>query len=96
MEGFGLPGLEAMGHGTPVVSSDMGSLPEVYGDAAHYFDPSDTTDMARVIDEVIENEQLRHELIAKGHEQFKKYSWLRTAKQTHQIYLDALADTEYS
>lgn len=96
MEGFGLPGLEAMGHGTPVVSSDMGSLPEVYGEAAHYFDPADTTDMARAIDEVIDDKTLSKKLIKDGYEQFKKYSWLRTAKQTHQIYLDALADPEDS
>lgn len=92
MEGFGFPGLEAMGHGTPVVSSDATCLPEVYGDAAHYFDPTDTTAMARAIDEVIDDKTLRHALIKKGHEQFKKYSWTKTAKQTHQIYLDALSE----
>src|SRR5690606_7916124 len=47
MEGFGLPGLEAMTYGTPVVSSNATSLPEVYGDAAHYFDPEDIDDMAQ-------------------------------------------------
>ncbi len=94
MEGFGLPGLEAMGHGTPVVSSDATCLPEIYGDAAHYFDPNDTTDMARAIDEVIDNETLRTDLIKKGHTQFKKYSWHKTAEQTHQIYLDVLKEAE--
>ncbi len=92
MEGFGFPGLEAMGHGTPVVSSNTTSLPEIYGDAAHYFDPTDTTDMARAIDEVIDNELLRRTLIEEGHTQFKKYSWHKTAEQTHQIYSDALAE----
>lgn len=92
MEGFGLPGLEAMGHGAPVVSSNVTSLPEVYDEAAHYFDPADTTDMARAIDEVIDSDTLRKELIKKGHKQFKKYSWEDTAKQTHQIYLDTLAE----
>ncbi len=90
MEGFGLPGLEAMGHGTPVVSSDATCLPEVYGDAAHYFDPNDTTDVARAIDEVLESETFRHELVKKGHKQFKKYSWQKTAEQTLKIYLEAL------
>ncbi|TAL15321.1 glycosyltransferase family 1 protein [Patescibacteria group bacterium] len=90
MEGFGLPGLEAMGHGTPVVSSSATCLPEIYGDAAHYFNPNDTTDMARAIDEVLDNHILRTELVKVGHAQFKKYSWHDTAKQTHQIYLDAL------
>lgn len=92
MEGFGLPGLEAMGHGTPVISSTSTCLPEVYGDAAHYFDPNDTTDIARAVDEVIENKMLRNALIEEGHKQFKKYSWHKTAKQTHQIYIDALAE----
>ncbi len=90
MEGFGLPGLEAMGHGTPVVSSSASCLPEVYGEAAHYFDPNDTTDMARAIDEVIDSEPLREELTKAGRKQFKKYTWLETAKQTHQIYTEAL------
>jgi glycosyltransferase involved in cell wall biosynthesis len=94
MEGFGFPGLEAMGHGAPVVSSNATCLPEIYGDAAHYFDPNDTTDMARAIDEVIDNELLRKELIKEGHVRFKTYSWLETAKQTQQIYLDALAEPE--
>ncbi len=93
MEGFGFPGLEAMGNGAPVISSNATCLPEVYEDAAHYFDPNDTTDVARAIDEVIDNETLRNELIKKGHIQFRKYSWLDTANQTHQIYLDALTET---
>lgn len=90
MEGFGLPGLEAMGHGAPVISSNATCLPEVYGEAAHYFDPNDTTDMARAIDEVLDDDTLRAGLIKKGHKQFKKYSWQKTAEQTHKIYLEAL------
>jgi len=90
MEGFGLPGLEAMNHGAAVISSNATCLPEIYGDAAHYFDPYDTTDIARAIDEVIDNKKLRKDLIKKGHERIKLYSWQRTAKQTHDIYLNAL------
>jgi glycosyltransferase involved in cell wall biosynthesis len=90
MEGFGLPGLEAMGYGAPVVSSNATCLPEIYGDAAHYFDPYDTDDMARAIDEVLTDEKLRNSLIQKGYNQIKKYSWRRMAEQTHQIYIDAL------
>lgn len=89
-EGFGLPGLEAMGYGAPVVSSDATCLPEVYGNAAMYFNPRDTDDMARAIDEVISNEKLRAKLVAKGHRQLEKYSWKQTATQTHSVYIDAL------
>lgn len=90
MEGFGLPGLEAMGHGTPVVSSNATCLPEVYGDAAWYFDPTSTDDMVRAIREVLGNEKLQKTLAAKGYKQIKKYSWKRMAEQTHAIYMKVL------
>ncbi len=90
MEGFGLPGLEAMAVGTPVVSSNATCLPEIYGDAAEYFDPKDTNDIANAIEQVINDQELRARLITAGHKQVKKYSWLRTAEQTHQAYIDAL------
>ena len=86
MEGFGLPGLEAMGHNTPVVSSDATCLPEVYGKAAHYFSPTDTSDIARAIDDVISNPSLQEKLIKLGQKQLKKYSWNKMAKETHAIY----------
>ena len=92
MEGFGLPGLEAMGYGAPVVSSNATCLPEVYGEAAHYFDPQDTSDMARAINDVLTNETLRKELIDKGYRQLEKYSWQKMAQQTHAIYMQALSD----
>ena len=90
MEGFGLPGLEAMGYGAPVVSSNATCLPEVYGDAAHYFNPLDSCDIARAIDEVLIDKKLSKELISKGYDQLKKYSWLRMAKQTHRVYVNVL------
>ncbi|HEU4715999.1 MAG TPA: glycosyltransferase family 1 protein [Candidatus Saccharimonadales bacterium] len=90
MEGFGLPALEAMGYGAPVASSSATCLPEVYGDAAHYFDPLDIDDMARAIDDIITNDDLRTSLIEKGYAQNKKYSWKRMAEQTHAIYMNAL------
>lgn len=90
MEGFGLPGLEAMAAGTPVISSNATCLPEVYGGAAEYFNPYDIDDMAATIRWVISDEALRKKLIAAGSKQFKKYSWRRTAEHTHQVYLDAL------
>lgn len=85
-EGFGLPGLEAMLHGAPVVSSSATCLPEVYGDAAHYFNPYDVDDMAKTIDEVISSPELRAELIKKGYAQAKKFSWKRMAQQTLEVY----------
>lgn len=85
-EGFGLPGLEAMAHGCPVASSDATCLPEVYGDAAHYFDPESVEDMAQKIDEVLTKPNLRESLIKKGHDQTKKYSWKRMTEQTLDIF----------
>ncbi len=91
-EGFGLPGLEAMVHGAPVVSSNATCLPEVYGDAAHYFDPVDIDDMAQRIAEVLDNQDLRKKLIYLGHEQAKKYSWQRMAEQTLAVYKQVLGE----
>ena len=91
-EGFGLPAIEAMVHGAPVVSSDATCLPEIYGDAALYFDPLDTTDMANKIEELLENKKLAKDLIEKGYKQAAKYSWERMAKQTLIVYEKALKD----
>ncbi len=93
MEGFGLPGLEAMGYGAPVASSVATCLPEIYGDAAHYFNPLDVTDMANKIDELISDTKLRESLIKKGYKQLKKYSWKRMAQQTHQVYMNTLKES---
>lgn len=89
-EGFGLPGVEAMLHRAPVVSSNATCLPEVYGDGAWYFDPLDVHDIARCINEVLSNTQLRNQLILRGREQAKKYSWQKMAEQTLAIYEKAL------
>ncbi len=89
-EGFGLPGLEAMVHGCPVVSSDATCLPEVYGDAAVYFDPNNVQEMADRITLVLEDEALRSKLIALGSAQAAQYSWRRMAEQTLEVYNKAL------
>lgn len=89
-EGFGLPGLEAMQHGAPVVSSNATCLPEVYGDAAHYFDPLSVQAIADAINEVITDQDLRTRLIAAGHAQAASYSWQRMAEQTLAVYQTAL------
>lgn len=91
-EGFGLPGLEAMVHGAPVVSSNTTCLPEIYGDAAVYFDPSNTFEMASKISSVLSSAGRRAELIRKGRAQAAKYSWQKTAKQTLEIYKKALGE----
>ncbi len=89
-EGFGLPGLEAMVHGAPVVSSDATCLPEIYGDAASYFNPLDISDMYEKINKVINDQEFRERLIKKGYIQSKKYSWEKMARETLDIYKMAL------
>lgn len=89
-EGFGLPALEAMGAGAPVVSSNATCLPEVYGDAAIYFDPLNVPEMAQKIDQVIRSRQLQKELRTKGFKQNALYSWERMAQQTYMLYKQAL------
>lgn len=89
-EGFGLPPLEAMRHGAPVVSSNATCLPEVSGDAALYFDPLDVDDMAAKIKTMLSDESLRQEHIVRGHAQAARYSWHRMAEQTLDVYHRAL------
>jgi glycosyltransferase involved in cell wall biosynthesis len=86
MEGFGLPGIEAMMMGAPVVSSNATCLPEVYGDAATYFNPLDVDDMSRKIETVLSDKEFRASLIKKGYAQANKYSWKQTATLTHRVY----------
>lgn len=90
MEGFGLPGLEAMLHGAPVISSDATCLPEVYGDAAMYFDAHNPTQMAAAIEAVVTDKKLADTLRSKGFEQADKFSWRRMAEQTLEVYERAL------
>jgi len=91
-EGFGLPGLEAMAHGAPVVSSNATCLPEVYGEAAHYFDPLDVDNMTAAIGKVITNEEFRKKLVGNGKKQAGKYSWQKTAEQTLAVYKEVLSE----
>lgn len=86
VEGFGLPGLEAMSYGLPVAASNSSCLPEIYGQAAVYFDPKNLEDMAEKIEKVLFDENLRQELIIMGFEQIKKYSWRKCAEQTLAVY----------
>jgi len=85
-EGFGLPPLEAMACGLPVVASNRGAIPEVLGDAAFYVNPEDEQDIARGMKLVLENAELKQSLVDKGLEQVRKYSWEKTARQVLQLY----------
>jgi glycosyltransferase involved in cell wall biosynthesis len=84
-EGFGLPILEAMQYGCPVITSNVSSLPEAGGDAALYFDPLNIEDMAQKIKMVLTDTNLREEMIKKGYNQIKKFSWEKTAKETLEV-----------
>jgi glycosyltransferase involved in cell wall biosynthesis len=85
-EGFGLIGLEAMACGTPVVSSNTTSLPEILGQAAVYFNPENCEEMAEKIKLVLNDEKLYNELREKGFQQIEKYSWEKMGKETLEIY----------
>jgi glycosyltransferase involved in cell wall biosynthesis len=85
-EGFGLPPLEAMASGTPVVTSNVSSLPEVVGNAAVMVNPENVFDIARGMREVLVDESLRAELIRKGYQQARRFNWSQTARQVLEIY----------
>jgi glycosyltransferase involved in cell wall biosynthesis len=87
-EGFGLPPLEAMAAGTPVVTSQVSSLPEVVGDAAILVNPENVFDIARGIKEVLVDLELRQQLICRGREHAARYSWAQTARDVLAIYRD--------
>lgn len=85
-EGFGLPPLEAMAHGCPVISSNRASMPEILGSAATYFNPDSKEEMIEKIEQILNNSEERERLIALGYEQVKKYSWWECALATSKIY----------
>jgi len=91
-EGFGLPPLEAMACGAPVVASNVSSLPEVVGDAAILVNPENVFDIARGIREALLDSQLRGDLIRRGRAQASRFSWERTARQVLEIYEEAPAE----
>ena len=89
-EGFGFTVLEAMACGTPVVCARETSLPEVAGDAALYADPRNPEEFARALHDVFTNASLRDLLIARGRKNLLRFSWANTAKQTLDVYQEAL------
>lgn len=91
-EGFGLPGVEAMAAGAPLIASNATCLPEIYAEGAIYFNPTNTNEMAEVIAQVLDNPQLRQQLISRGQRRAQDFSWQTMAKQTLQIYQQTLSN----
>jgi glycosyltransferase involved in cell wall biosynthesis len=85
-EGFGLPPLEAMAAGTPVITSNVSSLPEVVGDAALLIDPLDPGAIASAMARVINEPELRANLVARGRERVKAFSWERSVARIREVY----------
>jgi len=86
IEGFGLIAIEAQACGTPVISTNTSSMPEVLGDSALFFDPEDTEQMAEQIHKIIFDQNLKSQIISKGLENAKRFNWENCAKQTLEIY----------
>lgn len=93
-EGFGLPVIEAMACGTPVVTSNVSSLPEVAGDAAVLVDPYNVDDIANAIYNVINDNELRESLIDKGLKRAKEFSWEKAAKETLEVFEEVYNETK--
>jgi glycosyltransferase involved in cell wall biosynthesis len=89
-EGFSLTPMEAQVNGLPCVISSIPSHQEIYGDSVYFFDPEDVDDMLSKINDVIENEALRKELVKKGYENAKKFSWEETARITLEVFKEYL------
>jgi len=81
-EGFGIPLIQAMACATPVAASRAGSIPEVAGDAALYFDPESKSDMAEKMAQIVTDDNLRNELVKKGLDRVKNFSWEKCTKET--------------
>ena len=90
-EGFGLPPLEAMASGTPVITSNVSSLPEVVGDAALLLDPMNAGAIADAMARVLGDADLRAELVRRGYERVKVFSWARSVRRIHEVYAEVLA-----
>jgi len=89
IEWFGLPVIEAMACGVPVIASNTGAIPEIAGEAAIYFDPTSTEEIANSIYKVLKDEKLRKYLVKMGFEKIKKFSWKTTAQKTLSVYKEA-------
>ncbi len=85
-EGFGLPILEAMAYGVPVLSSNRSALPEVCGDAALTVDPLSVDEIASSLNTLVTDEHLRDSLREKGHTRAAEFSWENCARETYRVY----------
>ena len=85
-EGFGLPVLEAMASGKPVITSNISSLPEIAGDAAKLIDPYDIEGISRALEQLLDDEEYRRMLAEKGRERAKRFSWEKCARETLEVY----------
>src|SRR5579862_938620 len=92
-EGFGLPPLEAMAHGTPVVTSNTTSLPEVVGNAAVLVNPENLFEIMRALHRVLLDQPLRDKLKQRGYEQAARFSWEGSARRILQVYREVLGVT---
>jgi glycosyltransferase involved in cell wall biosynthesis len=93
-EGFGLPVLEALACGTPLVTSNVSSLPELVGDAGFVVDPADVQGLAGAILSCLVDEPLAAELRRRGPRQAARFTWAQTARQTLQAYKEVVASGE--
>jgi glycosyltransferase involved in cell wall biosynthesis len=93
-EGFGLPPLEAMAHGTPVVTSNTSSLPEVVGNAAVLVNPENVFEIMRALHRVLLDQTLRDKLKQRSYEQAKKFSWEGSARQILKVYREVAAKSK--
>lgn len=89
-EGFGIPPLEAMGYGCPVLCSNTSSIPEVVGEAGVYFDPRDVDALRDAMERLASSAVLRSDLIARGHRRANAFSWQRCAEKSLDVYRDLL------
>jgi glycosyltransferase involved in cell wall biosynthesis len=85
-EGFGLPLLESMSVGTPVISSNAASMPEVGGEACLYFNPDSVDDLVTLIDNTLKNKKKLSDLAEAGLNQYKKFNWKNVAMETMKVY----------
>jgi glycosyltransferase involved in cell wall biosynthesis len=90
-EGFGLPPLEAMACGTPVITSNVSSLPEVVGEAGLTVDPMDSMGLAEAMNQVLADEALRQSMRERGLSRASRFSWAKAARETVGVYRRALS-----